>query len=194
MKKQIIFITFLIFTPFINAQNTTTSIQKNKGFIFELGTGAGIISLDQSDNSKISFDKSQGAFYLPELKLGWMLKDHLAATLFIPGIIYENDANNNHRHLGGFIPSLQYWTANDWWFQGGIGLATDTPALYDIKDTNDYIDFGCAFTAGLGYDLYKDQNCVLNFQSKVIMSRVFLENDATRDAVSLTVGLAIQWM
>ena len=161
-------------------------------FIIEFSVGGGLISLEDSEGIQ-TFDTSQGTFVLPDLKLGYMLNEKLAITAAMPGNIYE--FQDNDRHFGGFIPSLQYWVKDRWWIHGGIGLAIDSPALYDIKDNvNDDWNFGCAVMASTGYEIYKKKNFALNVQSKLVLGRASLEGDAHRDAVIFNIGLGFSWL
>ncbi|RED46991.1 hypothetical protein DFQ10_101770 [Winogradskyella eximia] len=154
IKKQILLrmacVAFALVSSITYAQNTNpeTSTQRD-GFIIEFSVGGGLISLEDSEGIQ-TFDKSQGTFVFPDLKLGYMLNENLAITAAMPGNIYE--FQDNDRNFGGFIPSLQYWVKNRWWIHGGIGLAIDSPALYDIKDdVNDDWNFGFAVMASTGY-------------------------------------------
>jgi len=50
-----------------------------------------------------------------------------------------------------------------WWIHVGIGLAIDSPALYDIKDdVKDDWNFDTAVMASTGYDIYKKKIFALN--------------------------------
>lgn len=175
------------------AQNTNseTTTQRN-GFIVEFVVGGGIISVEDSAGIQ-TFDKSQGTFVFPDLKFGYMLNENLAITVSLPGNIYE--FQDNDRNYGGFIPSVQYWVKDRWWIHGGIGLAIDSPALYDIKDdVNDDWNFGCAVMASTGYEIYKKKNFALNFQSKVVLGRASLDGDMHRDALLFNIGLGFSWL
>ena len=175
------------------AQNTNseTTTQRN-GFIVEFVVGGGIISVEDSAGIQ-TFDKSQGTFVFPDLKFGYMLNENLAITVSLPGNIYE--FQDNDRNFGGFIPSVQYWVKDRWWIHGGIGLAIDSPALYDIKDdVNDDWNFGCAVMASTGYEIYKKKNFALNFQSKVVLGRASLDGDMHRDALLFNIGLGFSWL
>ncbi|WP_396601058.1 hypothetical protein [Algibacter sp. R77976] len=197
IKKQILLrmacVAFALLSSITYAQNTNPEIiTPRDGFIFEFSVGGGIISLEDSAGIQ-TFDTSQGAFTFPELKFGYMLNERLAITVSMPGNIYE--FQDNDRHFGGFIPSLQYWVKDRWWIHGGIGLAIDSPALYDIKnDVNDDWNFGCAVMASTGYEIYKKKNFALNLQSKLVLGRVYLEGDAHRDAVTFNIGLGFSWL
>ncbi|SDS39103.1 hypothetical protein [Winogradskyella sediminis] len=197
IKKQTLLkmacVAFALVSNITYAQNTNpeTSTER-EGFIIEFSVGGGLISLEDSAGIQ-TFDKSQGAFSFPDLKLGYMLNEKLAITAAIPGNIYE--FQDNDRHFGGFIPSLQYWVKDRWWIHGGIGLAIDAPALYDIEnDINDDWNFGCAVMASTGYEIYKKKNFALNVQSKLVLGRANLDGDAHRDAVIFNIELGFSWL
>ena len=197
IKKHILLrmacVAFALLSSITYAQSTDSeTTTQRKGFIFEFTVGGGIISLEDSAGIQ-TFDESQGTFVFPDLKFGHMLNENLAITLSMPGNIYE--FQDNDRHFGGLIPSLQYWVKERWWIHGGIGLAIDSPALYDIKDNvNDDFNFGCAVMASTGYEIYKKKNFALNVQSKLVLGRAFLDGDAHRDAVIFNVGLGFSWL
>ena len=197
IKKQIlvkiacVVITFLSSVTYAQNSNQESTTQR-EGFIFEFVFGGGLISLEDSAGIQ-TFDESQGTYVFPDLKLGFMLNENLAITLSTPGNIYE--FQDNDRHFGGLISSVQYWVKDKWWIHGGFGLAIDAPALYDIKDSvNDDWNFGCAVMASTGYEFYKKKNFALNVQSKLVLGRVNLGSDAHRDAVIFNVGLGFSWL
>ncbi|WP_439132331.1 hypothetical protein [Polaribacter sp.] len=196
IKKQILvrmaFVAFAFVSSITYAQNTKTEKTNQKeGFMFEFTVGGGIISIEDSAGMQ-TFDKSQGTFVFPDLKLGYMLNEKLAITIAMPGNIYE--FQDNDRNFGGFIPSVQYWVKDKWWIHGGIGLAIDSPALYDIKDNvNDDWNFGCAVMASTGYEIYKKKNFALNVQSKLVLGHASLDGDVHRDALIFNVGVGFSW-
>jgi hypothetical protein len=197
IKKQILSrmacVAFALLSSITYAQNTNSErTTVRDGFIFEFVLGGGVISIEDSAGIQ-TFDESQGAFVFPDLKFGYMLNEKLAITVSLPGNIYE--FQDSDRHFGGFIPSLQYWVKDRWWIHGGIGLAIDSPALYDIKeDVNNDWNFGCAVMASTGYEIYKKKNFALNVQSKFVLGRASLDGDAHRDAVIFNVGLGFSWL
>jgi hypothetical protein len=193
MALRVACVAFALVSSIAHAQNTNLETTTERdGFIFEFAVGGGIISLEDSAGIQ-TFDKSQGAFVFPDVKFGHMLNEKLAITVSMPGNIYE--FQDNDRHFGGFIPSVQYWVKDRWWIHGGIGLAIDSPALYDIKDNvNDDWNFGCAVMASTGYEIYKKKNFALNVQSKLVLGRASLDGDAHRDAVIFNVGLGFSWL
>ena len=196
IKKQILLnmacVAFALLSSTTHAQNTSTETTTQRdGFIFEFVVGGGIISVENSAGIQI-FDIAQGTFVFPDVKFGYMLNEKLAITASLPGNIYE--FQDNDRNFGGFIPSLQFWVKDRWWIQGGIGLAIDSPALYDIKDdVNDDWNFGCAAMASTGYEIYKKKNFALNVQSKIVLGRASLDGDAYRDALIFNVGIGFSW-
>lgn len=197
IKKQILLrmacVAFALVSSTTYAQNTNSEkTTQRDGFIFEFVVGGGLISIEDSAGIQ-TFDKSQGTFVFPDLKFGYMLNEKLAITAAMPGNIYE--FQDNDRNFGGIIPSVQYWVKDRWWIHGGIGLAIDSPALYDIKDdVNDDWNFGCAVMASTGYEIYKKKNFALNIQSKLVLGRTSLNGDAHRDAVIFNVGLGLSWL
>ncbi|WP_348712747.1 hypothetical protein [Tenacibaculum sp. 190524A05c] len=197
IKKQILLkiacIAFVLVSSLSYSQKTNTEKTTNRdGFIFEFVVGGGIISLEDSSGIQ-TFDKSQGTFVFPDLKLGYMLNYRLAITISIPGNIYE--FQDNDRNFAGFIPSLQYWIKDKWWIHGGFGLVIDSPALYDIKDNvNDNWNYGHAVMFSTGYEIYKKKNFALNVQSNLVMGRANLVGDTNRDAILFNVGLGFSWL
>ena len=184
----IIALTFAAFTTF--AQNNNTPIQR-EGFVFGAGIGGGIISLSHSD-AEGTFGAAQGAFSLPNLKLGWMLNDRLALLATFPGMIYEE--NGKDRSFESIMPTVQYWVSNKWWVNGGVGLAMDFPAFYNINgDENESWNFGCAVAASAGFEIVQRERFAIDLQTKVHLGRAFLDNDAHLDGVALSVGVGFNW-
>lgn len=196
IKKQILLkmasIAFALVSSITVAQNTNTkTTNQREGFIFEFTVGGGLISIEDSAGIQ-TFNESQGTFVFPDLKLGYMLNEKLAITVSMPGNIYK--FQDNDRNFGGLIPSVQYWVKEKWWIHGGVGLAIDSPALYDIKDdVNDDWNFGTAVMVSSGYEMYKKKNFVLNVQSKLVLGHASLDGDAQRDALIFNVGLGFSW-
>ncbi|MEP5545975.1 hypothetical protein [Maribacter dokdonensis] len=121
LKMACVAFALLSSTTYAQNTNSKTPTQRD-GFIFEFVAGGGVISIEDSAGIQ-TFDKAQGAFVFPDLKLGYMLNEKLAITAAMPGNIYE--FQDNDRSFGGFIPSVQYWVKERWWIHGGIGLAID---------------------------------------------------------------------
>lgn len=196
IKKQILlkmaFVALVFLSNITYAQNQNPDTTTREGFIIEFVVGGGVISIEDSEGIQ-TFDKSQGAFVFPDLKVGYMLNERLAVAVSFPGNIYE--FQDNDRHFGAVLPSLQYWVKDRWWINGGLGLAIDSPALYDIKDdVNDDWNFGFAVKASTGYEIYKKKNFALNVQSNLMLGSVYLEGDAHRDAVTFNIGIGFSWL
>ena len=184
---------FTLISAMAFAQNNsnTQSDFKRDGFMIEFGLGGGIISIEDNAGPQ-GFDDAQGGGTFPELKLGYMLNNRLAITVSAPGMIYT--FNDNDRHFGGIIPSVQYWVKDRWWIHGGAGLAIDSPALYDIKDNvNDDWNTGIAVMASTGYEVYRKNKFALNVQSKVLLGGVKLDNNIDREAVQFSLGIGFSW-
>lgn len=179
----------LLLISFISVAQETTTPNRDK-FIFEFGIGGGFINIENSSGTQ-TFEKSQGAGNFPDFKVGYMVKENLAITVSLPGMIY--DFEDNDRHFGGVLVGAQYWFANKWWVNGGIGLGIDSPALYDIKDGNDDWNFGKLVSVGIGYEFYQKENFAMNVQSKLVFGSVNIANDQHRDAASFGVSLGFNW-
>ncbi|MFK7811233.1 MAG: hypothetical protein AB8B59_01990 [Maribacter sp.] len=184
---------FILMSTMAFAQNNTNAQNSfnREGFMFEFGLGGGIISIEDSAGPQ-SFDDTQGAGTFPELKLGYMLNNRLAITVSAPGMIYT--FNDNDRHFGAIVPSLQYWVKDRWWIHAGAGLAIDSPALYDIEDNvNDDWNTGIAVMASTGYEVYRKNKFALNVQSKLLVGGVKLNNNIDREVVQFSLGIGFSW-
>ena len=170
-----------------NNQDTFT----RDGFMFEFGLGGGFISIEDSTGPQ-RFDDTQGGGTFPELKFGYMVNNRLAVTLSAPGMIYT--FNDNDRHFGGIIPSVQYWVKDRWWIHGGAGLGIDAPALYDIKDNvNDDWNTGLAAMVSTGYEVYRKNKFAMNVQSKLLVGGVKLDNSFDREVFQFSLGIGFSW-
>jgi hypothetical protein len=184
----LVVLTLVTFTTFAQSQNSSV---KRDGFVFGAGVGGGIISLSHSD-AEGEFDEAQGAFSLPNLKIGWMLNDNLALLATFPGMLYEVDGKD--RSFEAVMPTLQYWVSDKWWVNGGVGLGMDLPAFYNVKNVEDETwNFGCAVAASAGYEFVQRENFAIDFNAKVHLGRTFLENDAHLDGIGLSVGVGFTW-
>ena len=171
-------------------QNNGYTIER-KGFVFGFGIGGGVISIADS-NDEVPFDEAQFGISLPNLKFGWMLNDYLAILATFPGMIYDYEGKD--RSFEAFIPSVQYWVNDRWWINGGIGLAMDFPALYEVDDLkNEDWNFGGAVALSTGFELVQNKRYALDLQTKLQMGRVHLDNDEHRDGVSFSIGLGFNW-
>jgi len=190
--KAAVILVITLLTTSMNAQSDAISSSSRTGFVFEFSIGTGIIALE--DNAGIqTFDDPQGAISFPELKFGYMLNNKLALTASTVGMIYEFQEND--RHFGGLIPSVQYWVSDNWWIHGGAGLAIDSPALYDVTDENENVNFGFAAMASVGYEVFKRKNFAVNIQTKLMLGRSYdKDTDFHRDATMFNLGIGFSWL
>lgn len=189
--KNLLIIVLAFCTVSVFGQDSESRSIERKGFLIGVGIGGGVISMSNSYQEN-PFDDAQGGISLPNLKLGWMVNDRLAVMATFPGMIYEYEGKD--RSFEAFMPSVQYWVKDRWWINGGIGLAMDFPAFYDVdKSSDEDWNFGCAVAASTGYELVQKGKFALDIQTKLHLGRAFLENDEYRDGVAFTVGLGFNW-
>lgn len=189
MRK--IMVTLVVMFLGISSYAQDTVRIERKGFVLGLGLGVGAISISDADTAQ-DFDKGQGAITLPNLKFGYMLNEKTALLLTTSGMIYNLEGND--RSFETLLPSVQYWVNDNWWLNGGIGLALDMPALYDIKDNvNDDFNFGCGIGLAAGREVYKKKNFAIDLQAQITLGRTFLKGDGHRDAATFSVGVGFNW-
>ncbi|GLB52485.1 hypothetical protein NBRC110019_15250 [Neptunitalea chrysea] len=191
--KQFIFFTILLLlaiTAKLHAQDTTDQMER-KGFVIGLGISGGAISISDTETGQ-DFDKGQGSLSLPNIKLGYMVNERLAVLLNTSGMIYSQ--NEYDRSFETFLPSVQYWVKNNLWISGGIGLAIDMPALYDVEDNlNDDFNAGCAVGLSVGHEIYQQKNFAIDLQLQTTAGRTFFKGDGHRDAATISVGVGFNW-
>lgn len=184
----IIVLTFCTLTVF--GQYDDTAMER-KGFLIGFGIGGGVISISDR-GQEVPFENAQGGISLPNLKLGWMLNDRLAILATLPGMIYDDKGKD--RSFEAIIPSIQYWVRDRWWINGGVGVAMDFPAFYEVRDFRDEEwNFGCAVSVSTGYELVQRKRYALDLQTKLHLGRVFMGQDEHRDGVAFSVGLGFNW-
>jgi hypothetical protein len=188
--KNLLMIVFAFCAFSVFGQDTQTGVNRD-GFFIGVGAGIGVITIED-DQTENPFEETQAGLSLPNLKLGWMVGDRLAILASVPGTIYEYEGKD--RSFDAIIPSVQYWAGDRWWINAGFGLAMDMPALYEVKDVKDENwNFGCAVLAATGFEIVQKSNFTIDFQTKIHLGRVSLENDLHRDAASLSVGVGFNW-
>jgi len=121
-----------------------------------------------------------GSASFPNLRVGCMVSDRTAFLLQLPGNIYRHrglDAEDRDRDRAfeGIIPSLQRWLTDRWWIVGGVGLALDSPAFYDIEDSSERVfHVGVSAEAGAGYEVWRSGGYSLDLQGRVLYGRATL--------------------
>ena len=165
----IIAIVFVTFKG--NAQQSKTTIRK--GFAF--GAAFGIA------NSSLQFpSKKQSSTDLGiNWKVGYLLNPKLALLLNGSVSVYEYNGigRPRKRDFGGVFPALQYWLHDKFWILAGVGLGTDAPIFYDLKqDNKDETKYysGIGVISSLGYEFYRKKNFTLDLQVRLNYSKVNL--------------------
>lgn len=121
-----------------------------------------------------------------------MVNERMAILATFPGMTYEYEGKD--RSFDAFIPTIQYWVKDHWWINGGIGLAMDFPAFYEVDDVKEEDwNLGCAVTASTGYEIFQKENFAIDLQTRLQLGRAFLDNDKHRDGVVFTVGVGFTW-
>jgi len=188
--KNLLIIVFAFCTLLSYGQNETNEIER-KGFVIGFGIGVGVISISDSDQ-EIPFDEAQYGGRFPNLKVGWMVNDRLAILGMYSGMSYEYQ--DKDRSFDALMPSVQYWVKDRWWVNAGAGPALDVPAFYEdnIKDEEEW-NFGGAVAFSTGYELVQKKNFALDLQTQLQMGWTYLDDDKTRDAVMVSIGLGFNW-
>ncbi len=183
--------TFVAFGQLTTKQETI----EREGFVFGFGVSSGIISITDS-NQENPFDDTQGGIGFPNLKFGWMVDDRLAILGTLSGMNYEYqyEDEDKDRRFNTLVPTVQYWVKDRWWINGGVGLAMDFPALYEVDEVRDEEwNWGYAFSASTGFELTQRKRYTLDLQTNFQYGKTFLDGDEHRDAVVFSVGLGFNW-
>lgn len=153
---------------------------------FTIGGSAGIGALHFTKGMESS--ETQGDISLPNVKIGWFVKDNLAIYLNTPGQIYEQ--NGSDRSFEGFIPSIQYWTSDRWWISGGLGAALDTPAFYEKRsESEEKNNWGKGVLLSSGYELLQRKKWAIDIQARLYMASVKLDNGNRREGTAFSIAL-----
>ncbi|MDF1695780.1 MAG: hypothetical protein P1U56_08120 [Saprospiraceae bacterium] len=189
--KHLLFTILLCSTLSLVGQETNQSFER-KGFVIGFNVGGGVSSISDS-HGEVPFDEVQGGISLPNLKIGWMLNERAALLASFPGILYEEE--DKDRSFDAIIPSLQYWLIDNWWINGGVGLAMDIPALYESDLENKDWHFGGAISIGTGIELIQKKNFSLDISSNLLLGRVNIDDGESqhRDGAVFTVGIGFNW-
>jgi hypothetical protein len=107
---------------------------------------------------------------LPNIKIGKMVSPKTALFLYLPGSVYRYAGNGRKRERGfeGFIPAVQYWVKDRWWWQGGVGMTFDAPAFYDIQNSSERkFYFGPEGILGTGYEVWRKGKWAIDVQARM---------------------------
>jgi hypothetical protein len=131
----------------------------------------------------------------PNFKIGAMLRHDTALLLHLPGSIYryKGDGRERDRGFEGVIPSLQFWLLDRWWVMGGVGLALDAPAFYDVKGQDEgMFHLGPAVTLGTGYEVFRAGRFAVDVQGRGHYGSARVP-EGTRKALAFNLLAGINW-
>lgn len=189
MSKLIIILFLSMSSGIVLSQSSQEVILiERKGFTFGTSAGAGLLTV--SDHDTMS---SQFAISLPNLRIGFMVRERLALQLLIPGSVYKN--NGDTRAFEGFCISVQYWLKDKLWILGGAGLALDAPAFWSVDDPRkEDFNFGIpAVVGGMGYELWRKKNFTIDIQYRIYVGQVELDYGGQRHGVSNGFSIGFNW-
>jgi len=172
---------FIVLSNESNAQNVTP-IKKG----FTIGGFAGVGALHFSQGLPEGQSKTSGDISLPNMKIGWFVKDNLAIYLNAVGQTYE--LNDLDRSFEGYIPSVQYWS-DKCWISAGFGPALDTRAFYESSSKSAKSNWGKGVLLSAGYEVKQRQKWAMDIQARLYMASVKLDGGERLDGTNLSVGV-----
>lgn len=185
-------IQILAFIILANSTLAQTNLNKmpveRKGFIIGIGLGAGALTLNTNDTTKVAFSTT-----LPNIKVGYMLNKRLALLALLPGANYKY--NGKARGFEGVTVAGQYWLKDNWWVLGGTGLTFDAPAFYTVKDpkTAGFYTGAPAFTFATGYEIWHKGRFSLDLQYRIFLGMSNLPKSGQREGVSNMFIVGFNW-
>jgi hypothetical protein len=183
--KRIILTSICALGLFAAKAQSTAPIRK--GFSIGGSFGVGVLHFTKGAGDA----ETGGDISLPNLKIGWLFNDKLGVYLNAPGQMYQQ--NSRDRSFEGLIPAVQYWPANKWWISGGMGLAMDMPAFYDVVDFGEEeFNFGKGVLISTGYEVLQRRKWTIDLQGRLLMSSVNLDA-GKREGTSLTLALGFNF-
>lgn len=187
--RKILILTLTIMVNYTFAQ---TNLDKKpfdrKGFVIGLGLGAGALTLNTNDTTKVGFSTT-----FPNIKVGYMLSKRLALLALLPGANYKYYGKD--RGFEGITIAAQYWLKDKWWVLGGTGLTFDAPAFYTVKDPKTagfYTGFP-AFTFATGYEVWRKGRFALDLQYRIFLGKSNLPNNGQREGMSNMFIVGFNW-
>lgn len=115
---------------------------------------------------------TRGAVSLPNLRIGYRLSSRTALVVALPGSLYRyrgDGAGDRPRYRGfeAVVPSVQRWTGDRWWVSGGVGLALDSPAFFDVRGASEgRFHAGPAASVAAGYALRRRGRVVWDVEAR----------------------------
>jgi hypothetical protein len=184
MKRTILTSIGMLWIFAASAQSVTP---ERAGFSIGGSFGVGVLHFTKGAGDAAT----GGDISLPNLKLGWVFNDKLGVYLNAPGQIYQQGGRD--RSFEGLIPAVQYWPVSKWWVSGGMGLAMDMPAFYEVRNFEDEeFNFGKGVLLSTGYELLQRPKWTIDLQGRLLMSSVNLDQ-GKREGTSLTLALGFNF-
>ncbi|MFZ1805753.1 MAG: hypothetical protein WAU36_00935 [Cyclobacteriaceae bacterium] len=149
-----------------NTSNAQSIKPVRKGFTIGGSAGIGVLHFTKG----ITENETSGDISLPNMKIGWFVKDNLAVYLNTAGQIYESDGLD--RSFEGIIPSVQYWTSDKWWVSAGFGAALDTRAFYESSSKSAKNEWGKGVLLASGYEFKQKEKWAMDVQGRLFMASV----------------------
>jgi hypothetical protein len=187
--RKILILTLAILVNHIVAQTSLDNKPtERKGFVISLGLGAGLLTLNTNDTSKVAFSTT-----LPNIKLGYMLSKNFALFVLLPGANYKYKGKD--RGFEAATIAGQYWLKNKWWILGGTGLTFDAPAFYTVKDpkTAEFYTGIPAVTFATGYEVWHKGRFAIDLQYRLFFGKSNLTNNGERKGISNMFILGLNW-
>ena len=153
-----------------------------KGFTIGGSAGIGVLHFSKGMPST----ETSGDISLPNMKIGWFIKDDLAIYLNTIGQIY--DANGLDRSFEGIIPSVQYWTSDKWWISGGFGAALDTRAFYESDRKSAKNEWGKGVLLASGYEFKQKTKWAMDVQARLFMASVTRDELENLEGTTFTIA------
>ena len=183
---------FIILICFANSLTAQTIAEKptgeRKGFIFGLGIGAGVLTLQTHDTTQVGFSTS-----LPNIKIGYLLNKKIAFFALLPGATYQQAGKT--RGFEGIQLACQYWIKEKWWLMGGTGLTFDAPAFYTVKDpkTAEFYTGFPSYSFATGYECWRKGRFAIDIQYRIYMGKSNLLNNVERLGISNMFIFGFNW-
>ncbi|MEQ8239628.1 MAG: hypothetical protein RIA69_10470 [Cyclobacteriaceae bacterium] len=162
-----------------DAQNTKPV---RKGFTIGGSAGIGVLHFTKG----MTANETSGDISLPNMKIGWFVKDNLAVYLNTAGQIYETDGLD--RSFEGIIPSIQYWTSDKWWVSGGFGAALDTRAFYESNSKSAKNEWGKGVLLASGYEFKQKEKWAMDLQARLFMASVSRDDLENLEGTNFTIA------
>ncbi|MFN7983713.1 MAG: hypothetical protein U0Q11_17850 [Vicinamibacterales bacterium] len=174
------------------AQSDVDARKPRAGMVFGAAAGVGRLSVSGPGAD----GQPHWAASFPDVQVGHMLSDRVAFVVLLPGTTYHYTSTvtgdrTRTRGFEGIMPSLQMWLTDRVWVKGGVGLALDAPAFYDIRNASER-DFhvGPGYSVSVGRDVWQRTNHAVDIRAQLHGGRANLSDGAHRQgaAVSVLVG------